>query len=67
MSVTVSVAVVCEHPGCAGAIERVGTVTVSKVSDASIEARMAEQEAGWATRRKHSGADLCPTHREPST
>lgn len=62
MSVHVVVTVTCEHPGCVSLV-RLGRRPVSQVSDASLEARMVAQEAGWATRRNHSGVDLCPAHR----
>lgn len=58
MSVTVTVALVCE--GCGATFEpHLPPRTVGRVGDATIEARMAAQEAGWATRRNHSGHDLC--------
>lgn len=62
MSITATVHVTCEK--CGRTREGRTSRAISSVGEATLEARMAAQEAGWQTRRNHGGADLCPTCRE---
>lgn len=63
MTAGVQVAVRCEHPNCQAYHRGPHWRTVSQVADATLEARMSAQAAGWQIRRGHSGVDLCVKHR----
>lgn len=64
MTAGVQVAVRCEHPDCQAYHRGPHWRPVSQVADATLEARMSAQAAGWAVRRNHGGSDLCPEHRD---
>lgn len=64
MSVHVVAYVTCDTPGCMASHRGPEPRTVTQVTDAALEARMAAQQAGWVVRRLRAGVDLCPACRE---
>lgn len=62
MTAHVCTVVRCEAKGCTAIISGDPGPQHSRGVDPD-SVRMVAQQAGWAVRRKHRGADLCPEHR----